>query len=312
MSLMTIFKSRGKSGFGYSNTALHVTEGINLSGKTFLLTGCNSGLGMETLRVLSLRGAHIIALARTLAKAQTAIQNTGGKGTPLACNLSEPSSVFSCVESVRLLDKKLDGIICNAGIMALPKLQVKYDLELQFLTNHVGHFMLVTELLSQLSENGRVVVLSSSAHRMTVKGGIQFDNLNGSKGYSAMRNYGQSKLANLLFIKQLAKRLPCAGQTANAIHPGVISTNLGRHMNLLIGGLMTIMVPLFMKTIPQGAATQCFVAAHPSLSAVSGKYFSDCNQSSISAHGDNPDLAQRLWQETELLVKSFKHDEIMN
>ena len=143
MSLASRIKGKGPSGFGYGSTADEVTDGIDLNGKAFLLTGSNSGLGLETLRVLSLRGAHVFAAARSVDKAGQAIDAVSAKGTPLACDLSDPASVRACVESVRKLGTPLSGIICNAGIMALPKLEIKYGLELQFLTNHIGHFIWV-------------------------------------------------------------------------------------------------------------------------------------------------------------------------
>ena len=165
MSLYAALKKPGPNGFGYASTAEEVTAGIELAGKTFLLTGCNSGIGLETLRVLGRRGAHVIAAARTEDKARAALAEVGADGTPLSCELSEPAAVRDCVAAVAALDQPLSGIICNAGIMALPKPVRKHGVELQLLTNHVGHFLLVTGLLDALAEDGRVVVVSSDAHR---------------------------------------------------------------------------------------------------------------------------------------------------
>ncbi|MDH4199958.1 MAG: SDR family NAD(P)-dependent oxidoreductase, partial [Spirochaetia bacterium] len=133
MSLIQYFKSNGKNGFGYGSTAERVTEEISLKGKNILLTGCNSGLGKETLRVLSLRGARIIGTARTLEKAASAINEVGSKTDfPLACDLTDPKSIKVCVDTIKKGGKKLDAIICNAGIMALPKLEQAFGYELQF------------------------------------------------------------------------------------------------------------------------------------------------------------------------------------
>lgn len=222
--------------------------------------------------------------------------------TPVACELSEPESVRACVKAVLATGRSLSGIICNAGIMALPRLTLQYGYELQFLTNHIGHFILVTGLLDALTDDGRVVMVSSAAHKTTPRGGIGFDNLDGSGGYVSWLFYGQSKLANVLFARELARRFIGTRKTANAVHPGVIQTNLGRHMGLWATAGMSVVNPLFLKSIPEGAATQCYVATHPSLVGVSGEYFADCNIAPTSAHGRNAGLALQLWERSEAIV----------
>jgi NAD(P)-dependent dehydrogenase (short-subunit alcohol dehydrogenase family) len=301
MSLLSALKGNGPSGFGYGSTAEQVTEGIDLSGKTILVTGCNSGLGLETVRVLGMRGAHIIGAARTAEKASEACKGLA-EHTAVACELSDPNSVRACVTTVGASGKTLDAIICNAGIMALPKLERQHGYELQFFTNHIGHFILVTGLLDKLASGGRVVIVSSAAHTAAPKEGIEFDNLTGEKRYDAWRNYGQSKLANILFARQLARKLAGTGKTANALHPGVIATNLGRHMNPIAVGALALAKPLFLKSIPEGAATQCYVATHPSLAEVSGEYFADCNVAKSSAKSQDADLAKKLWDASEEIV----------
>ncbi len=302
MSLYGMFKSKGPSGFGYGSTAEQVTEGLSLAGKTILVTGCNSGLGAEALRVLALRGAKVVGTARTAEKAREACAAVKGDTVPLACELSEPQSVRACVEAVKSQGLRLDAIICNAGVMALPKLEQKLGYELQFFTNHIGHFILVTGLLDQLTETGRVVMLSSAAHTMAPKEGIQFDNLSGEKGYGDWKNYGQSKLANLLFAKELARRFAGTKRTANAVHPGVIRTNLARHMNPVARFFFGTVGPLALKTIPQGAATEVYVAVNPATAEVSGKYFADCNVAASRADADDAALAKELWEVSEKIV----------
>jgi WW domain-containing oxidoreductase len=267
-----------------------------------LLTGCNSGIGHETLRVLAKRGAHVVGAARTLEKARTACAKVGGTTTPVACELSEPSSVQACAVRVTELGRPLDAIICNAGIMALPKLTLKNGYELQFFTNHIGHFLLVTSLLDQLATDGRIVMVSSNAHRGAPRSGIQFDNLDGHRGYSPWAAYGQSKLANLLFANQLAKRFEGTARTANSLHPGVIYTNLARNMNPVVRVLLGVGAPLVLKSVAEGAATQCYLAVHPDVADVSGKYFADCNESRPSAHGRDDSLAEKLWKVSEQIV----------
>lgn len=302
MSVYELFKGKGPSGFGYGSTAEQVTEGRSLAGKTYLVTGCNSGLGQEALRVLCLRGAKVVGTARTLEKAKAACAGIKGETVPLACELSDPGSVRACVAEVKRLGLRLDGLIANAGIMALPKLETAHGVELQLFTNHIGHFILVTGLIDQLTDDGRVVMLSSAAHTMAPKEGIEFDNLDGSRGYGDWKNYGQSKLANLLFAKELARRFEGTKKTANAVHPGVIRTNLGRHMNAVVGFFFGVFGPLVLKSVPQGTATEVYVATHPSLSAVSGKYFADCNVAPARADADDAVLARRLWEESEKIV----------
>jgi NAD(P)-dependent dehydrogenase (short-subunit alcohol dehydrogenase family) len=303
MSLYAMLKPDGPSGFGYGSTAEDVTAGLSLAGKTILVTGCNSGLGAETARVLALRGARVFGTARTTEKANAALQAcVGAQG--FACELAEPSSVRAAVAAITaaLGTAKLDAIICNAGIMALPKNEVAHGLELQFLTNHIGHFILVTGLLDALADDGRVVMLSSAAHAMAPTGGIEFDNLSGARGYSPWKQYGQSKMANLLFAKELARRFAGTKRTANAVHPGVIQTNLGRHMNPVANFVFGLANPLVLKDVHQGAATSCYVAVHPDTGSISGRYFADCNVATERKDGSDLETAKKLWTVSEELV----------
>jgi WW domain-containing oxidoreductase len=303
MSLYAMLKPNGPSGFGYGSTAEDVVQGLDLTGKTILLTGCNSGIGQAALRALVARGATVVATARSEDKAKQAGAGApAGRVLPVACELSEPASVRAAVQSVRERAPLLDAIVCNAGIMALPRLELKHGLELQFLTNHLGHFMLVTGLLDRLSPSGRVVVLSSEAHRGAPKGGIDFDNLDGSKGYSSWAAYGRSKLANLLFAKALAKRFQGSARVANAVHPGVIHTNLSRHMHALADLAFRIATPLALKSIDEGAATEVWAAVHPDAASINGQYLSDCNVAKPRRLAEDAALAERLWTESERLV----------
>jgi WW domain-containing oxidoreductase len=302
MSLLSRIKRPGPSGFGYASTAEDVTRGLDLSGQTVLLTGCNSGLGLETLRVLALRGARVLAAARSLDKARHAIAATGAGATPLACDLAEPASVRSCVAEVEKMGVELAAIICNAGIMALPELTLAHGYEAQFFTNHIGHFLLVTGLLAKLAPAGRVVMVSSEAHRRAPKAGVDFGNLKGERSYSAWTAYGQSKLANLLFARELSRRLPGPRQLANALHPGVIATNLGRNMPKLMQVGFEVLAPIALKSIAQGAATQCYVATYPALSA-NGEYFSDCNVKRSTRLGSDRGLARELWDVSERIAR---------
>lgn len=292
-------------GFGRRSTAEDVTQGLDLGGRTVLLTGCSSGLGLETMRVLCARGARVVGAARTLEGATAACGPMAGRAIPVACDLSEPSSILSAVARVRELGLPLDAVIANAGVMAPARLQQKHGYELQFFTNHVGHHLLVTRLLDRLSDAGRVVMVSSRAHHSAPPEGIRFDDLSAERSYSPWTAYGQSKLANLLFAKHLATRLPRPGQTANAVHPGVIRTNLQRHLGLGLRMVFATLGPLMMKTVPQGAATQCYVAVHPAAASVSGEYFVDCKVARPSRQARDAALAAELWERTERILASL-------
>jgi WW domain-containing oxidoreductase len=305
MSLLGLIKGNGPSGYGYGSTAEVVTQGVALKGRTMLVTGSTAGLGLETVRVLAQRGAKVYATGRTLEKAAAARERVPGVIVPVECELSNPASVRACVAFLKKEGVKLDAIIANAGIMALPELKQAYGYELQFFTNHIGHFLLVTELLSELTEDARVVILSSAAHLRAPKEGIEFDNLSGARGYSPFKAYGQSKLANLLFAKELAKRLKGTTQTANAVHPGVIKTELTRSMSPIVGLGFLLASPLVLKSVAEGAATQTYVATRPELATVSGEYFADCNVAQPSALAQDGALATRLWEESERIVQKL-------
>lgn len=302
MSLLSRLTKPGPSGFGYASTADEVTRGLDLHSKTILLTGCNSGLGLETLRVLSRRSVRVFATARSLDKARRACEGGGPDATPLACELEQPESVRACVAAIEKDGALLDAIICNAGIMALPRLEQVHGYEKQFFTNHIGHFLLVTGLLRQLAPEGRVVMVSSDAHQRAPGSGIELDNLSGERGYRPWTAYGQSKLANLLFARELSRRLPGARQTANALHPGVIATPLNRNTPLVVRAAMALAAPVALKTVAQGAATQCYVATHPALAA-NGEYFSHCNLARSSRLGRDLGLALRLWETSERIAR---------
>jgi NAD(P)-dependent dehydrogenase (short-subunit alcohol dehydrogenase family) len=302
VSAFSALAGRGPSGFGYGSTAEDVTRDLSLAGKTLLVTGCSSGIGFETLRVLALRGARVIATGRSLDRARQACASVAGETLPLACELSDPESVRACVAEVRRLGLELHAIIANAGIMALPKLELLHGYELQFLTNHIGHFMLVTGLLESLSPAARVVMVSSDAHRRAPPAGIDFDNLSGERSYRGWTAYGRSKLANLLFAKQLARRFDGSARTANAVHPGVIRTQLQRHMPSVVSAAMTLAGPLVLKTVEQGAATQVYVATRPELANVSGQFFANCNLARPRPDADDAELARKLWETSERIV----------
>ncbi len=294
--------------FGRVGTAEQVTAGIDLAGRTAVVTGVNSGLGQETLRVLSLLGAHVFGLARTLEKAERACDGAPGNASPFECELGDWRSVGNCAESIQEMADTIDILVANAGIMAPSKLALLHGLESQFAVNHMGHFVLAHRLLEAIrrSGRGRVVLVSSDAHKYFAprRYGIDFDNLDGSRGYRPWQCYGRAKLANILHAKGLATRLSDSGGTANAVHPGIIKTGLGND-----AGLSNTLAYFFSKpicvTVPQGAATTCFVAASPEVGGVNGQYFAKCRRVRHSRVAGNAQLAERLWSWSEEAASDF-------
>lgn len=300
------FAKVGPNGLGFHTTAEEAVKSVSLENKTFVVTGATSGLGLETVRVLSLNGARVIGMARTIEKANSIKPLANDRFIPMECDLSEPKSIAKCSEILISTDTKIDSIICNAGVMGLPKLHQKYGVELQFLTNHIGHFMLVNMLKPTLTEKARITVVSSSAHKVfSYSNGIQFDDFSGNHNYNPQKAYGHSKLANLLFANELANRLCSTTQTANAVHPGVIRTNLFRHYSPLLKFGSALIEKLLFKNVEQGAATQVYVSAHPAVSGVSGKYFSNCNLKETSKHGKDEIMAKTLWDFSERIVEKI-------
>jgi NAD(P)-dependent dehydrogenase (short-subunit alcohol dehydrogenase family) len=294
----------GASGFGFESTAEDVTAGMNLAGLTALVTGCNSGLGLETMRVLAMRGAHVIGAARTLEKAETACDSVEGETTPLVVELTDLDGIVAAADQVRSMDVPLDMLILNAGIMALPELEIINGVEKQFAVNHLGHFLLTEHLIAQVkrAQAGRVVVVSSGAHRWAKPYGIDFDNLDGSKSYDPFAAYGQSKTANGLFSRELARRLADTSATSNSLHPGVIETNLGRHLPPRDNSSTN----MTWKTIPQGSATTCYVATNPGLGRVTGFYFVDCNMAVPADFMQDDVKARQLWQVSEECTAAYR------
>jgi NAD(P)-dependent dehydrogenase (short-subunit alcohol dehydrogenase family) len=285
-----------RSPFGAESTAEDVTAGLDLSGKTAVVTGCNSGLGYETLRVLALRGAHVIGTARTKEKAAEACVSVAGRATPVVLELSDFDSVAACADEIGAMGAPIDMLICNAGVLFTGLRQVG-GIEMHFLVNHLGHFVLVNRLLERVLEapQGRVVVVGSNNHKEAPEGGIQFDRLSG-EGWGNF--YHHSKLANGLFSLHLAKRLRGTRATSNCLTPGPVrGTGILRNISASSDG--------YPKSPAQGAATQCYVATHPALAQVSGHYFADCNPAEQSDHQKDEAMAARLWTVSEELTREY-------
>ena len=317
---------------GAEKTTTDVIAGIDLRGKTAVVTGASSGLGLETVRTLLGAGARVIMAARPGAKldaALTAVRADFPQATvdAVPLELTDFSSVRVCAERVARLTQKIDLLINNAGIMAVPFARTSAGCESQFGTNHIGHFLLTNLLLPLLLTTGkaRIVNLSSGGHKHCA---IDFDDLHWqTREYNKWGAYGQSKTANALFTVALQNRVGAKGVSVFAVHPGVIPTDLGRHLtaddiNALmssqsLGGEKkesggTSRGKLTLKTIPQGAATSVWAATAPELEGKGGLYLEDCAIAEevpvgVAEHGYyawavDPAAAEKLWQESEKIV----------
>jgi NAD(P)-dependent dehydrogenase (short-subunit alcohol dehydrogenase family) len=287
---------------GSKTTAEEALQGQSLVGKTVIVTGATSGIGTETARVLAKAGATVVMAVRNVKAGAELAATLGGKVEAMELELGDLESVKKFTDAWLASGRPLHLLINNAGIMATPKGETKQGFELQVGTNHVGHFALTTALLPVLEKSApsRIVALSSKLHE-SGKGARLVTALEKKPtDYSPFGAYGDSKLANVLFAKGLAKRLP-AGVEVFSVHPGVINTNLSRSMGVL-GSIYRAVGGIFMKSIAQGAATSVYAATAPELTGQSGAYLADCKVTKTSADGANADLADQVWALSEKAI----------
>ncbi|ESW24231.1 hypothetical protein PHAVU_004G113000 [Phaseolus vulgaris] len=311
-----LFGRRNGSGFSSSSTAEEVTEGIDGTALTAIVTGATSGIGAEATRVLAMRGVHVIMGVRNLVAAKDIKKEIlqkipTAKVDYMELDLSSMTSVRNFASEFISSALPLNILINNAGIFATPFTLSEDNIELQFATNHMGHFLLTNLLLDAMKKTtheskkqGRIVNISSILHQLPNRGGIRFDQINDPSSYHKWLAYGQSKLANILHANELSRRLKEEGVdiTANSLHPGAIVTNIFRHTNIL-SGLINTVGRLVFKNVQQGAATTCYVALHPQVREISGQYFEDCNVSTANSHSRDIDLAKKLWDFSLNLIK---------
>ncbi|KAK0587300.1 hypothetical protein LWI29_020793 [Acer saccharum] len=316
--------SIGPSGYGSKSTAEQVTETCrDMRSVTAIITGATSGIGAETARVLAKRGARLVLPARSLkaaeeTKARIVSEFPGSDIVVMALDLSSLNSVRNFVSEFESLNFPLNLLINNAGKFAHEHAISEDGIEMTFATNYLGHFLLTKLLLKKMIETaketgvqGRIVNVSSTIHGWFSGDMIRYlGQISRNKcDYDATRAYAVSKLANVLHTKELAHRLSQmdANVTVNCVHPGIVRTRLTREREGLITDLVFFLTSKLLKTIPQAAATTCYVAIHPRLVNVSGKYFADCNESWTSKLGSNSNEAARLWSASEMLVSNKDH-----
>ena len=314
--------TQDRSAFGAETTADEVLEGIDLAGKLALITGGASGLGTETARALAARGANIVIAARDVEKGEEAAQTIrdavdGASVEVIALDLASLDSIRSAAKTFLAAHDRLDLLVNNAGVMACPQMQTADGFEMQFGTNHVGHFLFTNLIAPALiaAAPSRIVNLSSRGHHRDT---VHFEDLHfEQRDYDKWQSYGQSKTANVLFSVGLDARLKDKGVRAYAVHPGGIVTNLGRHLN--DDDVKYLMAQMqknsggnaALKSIPQGAATSCYAATAPELDGEGGVYLEDCHVAavddedmagSVRSYAIDPDTADKLWAVSEQLV----------
>ena len=280
--------------FGRRSTADQVLAGIDLSGKRILVTGCSTGLGLETMNAFAANGATVIGLARSIQAATMSCAQASPICIPVACDLTALESVAAAVRTIGDMAGPLDAIVANAGVANLPALDTRYGIEMHFLANHIGHFALLNGVAELLRDNSaRVVIVSSSAAiEHAPLEGIMFDNLDGHRFYDPSTFYGQSKLANALYAKELSRRLSSRGIAVNSVDPGAARTRINKGY----------FARLFAKSAAQAASTQVLVAASPQVSGITGQYWSDCRIAKGSPLLEDAVLATRLWDVSDEIV----------
>ena len=310
------------SGFGAKSEPAEVMAGINLSGKIAVVTGGYSGIGLETVRALNACGARVLVPARRVEVAREALKGIVDDGDVIALDLADIQSVRACVASITSIVNSIDILINNAGVMACPETRVGNDWELQFAANHLGHFALTLGFLPALkaSGNARVVVLSSTAHKLSA---IRWDDVHFANDYDKWQAYGQSKTADSLFAVALDQRTKDSGIRAFSVHPGGIMTPLQRHLDLeemvALGwlgkdGQPSEMAAAMFKTPSQGATTTLWAATSPQLDNIGGVYCENCDVAAMQQEGSaaryigvapwavDTEQAERLWTLSEKAV----------
>lgn len=278
---------------------------MRLQGKTAIVTGANSGMGMATVRALSDMGARVIMLCRSEKRGREALERLNSEKPRdldlILCDLGDYDSVRSFVSKVRESYSRIDILVNNAGFISLDRQETKEGLERQFGINHIGHFLLTTSLLDLMGKGSRIVVVASGAHKT---GKIHFDDINLHRGFNVIKAYSQSKLANVLFTRELARRVKDKGITVNCCHPGAVATNIGIDRETGFGKTVTGLLKPFFQTPEQGARTAVFLATDDSVADVSGKYFYKCKIAKSSKRSKDMELAKELFEFSSKLINN--------
>ena len=275
-----------------------------MNNKLCLVTGANAGIGRATALGLAQKGAHVVMICRSAERGRAAqqeiIAQSGNQQVDLLlADLSVQAEIRRVAAEFKQRYSRLDVLVNNAGAIFTTRQESADGLELTFALNHLGYFLLTQELLPLLlaSAPARIINVASGAH---YSGQINFDDLQLRQGYAAFKAYAQSKLANVLFTNELARRLAGTGVTANSLHPGVVGTQFGRNNRGL--SLIIRLVRPFLRSEAKGAETSIHLATAPELATTTGQYFDDNQPKRASDLAYDETLARRLWEESEKLV----------
>ena len=317
--------------FGATSTTEDVLSGVNLRGKRILVTGVSAGLGVETARSLAAHGAEVVGAARDLDKAEAATAQVrkdaaanGGSFEVVTLDLSDLKSVRDCADKLLKKGEPFDVVIANAGVMATPFTYTKDGFEMQFGTNHLGHFVLVNRIAPLIRAGGRLINLSSAGHRYS-NVDLQDPNFERTP-YEPFVAYGRSKTANILFAVAFDKRHRGRGVRAAAVHPGGIRTELSRYtdpsrLETMIAQINKQLAaegkaPFQLKTVPQGAATSVWAGVVAPADEIGGRYCENCHVGNVvpddvtitvategvRAYALDPTNAEALWKKSEEMV----------
>ena len=274
--------------------------------KTVVVTGATSGIGRATAVGLAKLDSRLILVGRDAGRAEETVaairKATGRKDVEVVRgDFARQAEVRRVADELLARTEAIHVLVNNAGVTMMKRTTTPDGFETTFAVNHLGYFLLTGLLLPRLraaAPGARIVNVASDAHRW---GPLDFDDLQNEREYKGLRVYGQSKTANLLFTRELARRLAGSGVTANALHPGAVATRLGRGSGLLVDGLQRL-VGLFMKSPERGAETSLFLATAPELEGVNGRYFADKREKQPRPHASDDALASRLWDVSEDLT----------
>lgn len=271
-----------------------------------IVTGANSGMGLASTVQLARKGAHVVMACRSaergaqaLAEARRLSQGEGaGDIEIMLCDLGSLASIRSFAEQFAAKYARLDVLVNNAGVVTLKRQTTSDGFEAMMGVNHLGHFLLTNLLLEKLllAPQGRIVTVSSGAHKV---GKIDFADPYLTKGFRVWSGYGQSKLANILFTRSLARRLKGSNATANCVHPGAVSTNLGVSRETGFGKMIHSALRPFFLTPAEGARTAVHLASSPEAAGINGEYFYKLKTAKISRTAQDPALADKLWAWSE-------------
>ena len=284
---------------------IYMSDNNQLEGKTAIVTGANSGMGRATVEALSDMGATVIMLCRDEARGREAYEKLMEKKDRtldlILCDLGDYASIRAFVREVRKKYGRIDILVNNAGFISLDRQETKEGLERQFGVNHIGHFLLTMGILPLMGEGSRIVNVASGAHKT---GKIHFKDINLTKHFNVITAYSQSKLANVLFTRELAGRLADRGITVNCCHPGAVATNIGIDRDTGFGKTITGLLKPFFLTPAEGARTAIYLACSPEVQDISGEYFYKCRIAKSSKRSKDMRLARDLYRFSISLIRN--------